>query len=104
MPTGYSVGGEPNFVVAVDLNGDGLDDVVTVNADDDFSSGGAVAALLNHPCPGDIDGSGDTGYDDVLAVLSYWGPCSDCPEDLDGDGLVGMNDLLIVLALWGPCE
>ncbi len=55
------------------------------------------------PCPADLDGSGEVGFSDLLAVLSAWGACDKCPEDLDGDGVVGFSDLLVVLSAWGPC-
>ena len=55
-------------------------------------------------CSGDVDGSGDVGFDDVLLILAAWGPCEGCPEDLDGDDDVDFDDLLIALAGWGPCE
>jgi hypothetical protein len=55
------------------------------------------------PCPADIDGSGDVGPDDLLDVLSNWGPCPGCPEDIDGSGAVDFQDLLIVLTSWGTC-
>jgi hypothetical protein len=54
-------------------------------------------------CPADIDGSGDVGFDDLLDVLSNWGPCIGCPQDIDGDDQVGFSDLLGVLSTWGPC-
>jgi hypothetical protein len=54
-------------------------------------------------CPADLDGSGDVGFADLLALLSAWGPCAGCDEDLDGDDQVGFADLLIVLSSWGPC-
>jgi hypothetical protein len=55
-------------------------------------------------CPADIDGSGEVGFDDLLILLSSWGPCSPpCPPDLDGDGEVGFQDLLELLSTWGPC-
>jgi len=63
----------------------------------------AVEAVLGGACPADIDGSGDVGFDDVLAVLAAWGPCDACPEDLDGNGDVGFDDVLAVLAAWGTC-
>ena len=43
-------------------------------------------------------------FDDLLVVLSLWGPCAGCPEDLDGSGAVDIGDLLAVLVAWGPCE
>ncbi|MCH2135910.1 MAG: hypothetical protein MK101_04935 [Phycisphaerales bacterium] len=56
------------------------------------------------PCSGDIDGDGDVGTDDILAILSGWGPdCSDCPADIDGDGDVDVDDLLVVISGFGPC-
>ena len=63
-----------------------------------------VTYEVDDECPGDVDGSGDVGFPDLLAVLAAWGPCEDCPEDLDGSGDVGFGDLLIVLAAWGPCK
>ncbi|NNF42086.1 MAG: right-handed parallel beta-helix repeat-containing protein [Phycisphaerales bacterium] len=54
-------------------------------------------------CPADLDGSGDVGFGDLLAVLASWGPCVACGADLDGDGHVGFADLLTTLAAWGPC-
>jgi hypothetical protein len=53
-----------------------------------------------------LDGDGEVGVLDVLAMLSIWGPCPDCGDcvaDLDGDCTVGITDFLILLANWGPC-
>ena len=53
--------------------------------------------------PGDIDGDGLVGFNDLLLLLSAWGDCVDCgncPADLDGDCVIGFNDLLLVLANW----
>ena len=55
------------------------------------------------PCFGDIDGSGDVGFGDLLMMLSAWGTCAGCPADLDGSGDVGFSDLLQLLSAWGPC-
>jgi hypothetical protein len=55
------------------------------------------------PCPSDIDGSGDVGANDLLAMIAAWGPCSGCAEDITGDNDVGVNDLLILLQAWGDC-
>jgi len=48
--------------------------------------------------PGDLDGDGTVGVDDLLILLSVWGPCSGCDADINDDGLVGVDDLLIMLA------
>ena len=60
-------------------------------------------------CPAaDIDGDGEIGINDFLAVIGTWGPCPEpcppsCTADVDGDCQVGINDFLIVLGNWGPC-
>ncbi|MBT8486680.1 MAG: hypothetical protein HKO59_04300 [Phycisphaerales bacterium] len=66
---------------------------------------GPIDILFLPPeCPADLDGSGDVGFTDLLAVLAAWGPCvGACPADLDESGDVGFTDLLAVLASWGPC-
>ena len=63
-----------------------------------------VQTLGPGACIGDLDESGDVGFNDLLAVLTSWGPCvPPCAEDLDGDESVGFGDLLVVLTAWGPC-
>ena len=54
-------------------------------------------------CPADLDGSGDVGILDLLALLAAWGSNPGGPPDFDGDGTVGILDLLTLLANWGPC-
>ncbi|MDP6479536.1 MAG: GC-type dockerin domain-anchored protein, partial [Phycisphaerales bacterium] len=53
--------------------------------------------------PGDANGDGVVNADDILAVISAWGPCppGDCPADVNGDGVVNTDDLLAVIANWG---
>jgi len=63
-----------------------------------------LTPLSDTTCPADLDGSGDTGFGDLVALLAAWGPCVACPEDLDGSGEVGFGDLLLVLSAWGPCK
>jgi hypothetical protein len=61
--------------------------------------------IVEDTCPTDLaDPSGETGFADLLVVLSTWGACVGCPADLDADGVVGFADLLILLAEWGPCR
>ncbi len=58
-------------------------------------------------CPTDVDGSGDTGAEDLAMLLGSWGPCA--PDetcaclDADSDGVIGAADLAVLLGLWGPC-
>ncbi len=54
-------------------------------------------------CPEDLDGSGDVGVTDLIALLAAWGPNPGHPADLDGSGDVGVTDLIALLAAWGPC-
>ena len=54
-------------------------------------------------CPWDLDGSGDVGINDFLALLAAWGPNLGHPADFDGDGDVGITDFLELLANWGAC-
>ena len=76
-------------------------DSVTEAGIDDF----VVTDICPPPpnCLGDVDGDGQVGINDFLAVLGAWGPNPGHPADLDGDDIVGINDFLLVLGNWGPC-
>lgn len=52
---------------------------------------------------GDIDGDGEVGIGDFLAIIGLWGPCTEtcCLADLDLDGTIGIIDFLFVLGNWG---
>lgn len=64
-------------------------------------------------CPADIapGGIGDhvVNVDDLLSVITSWGPCpnpNDCPADIappGGDDTVNVDDLLAVITGWGAC-
>jgi hypothetical protein len=56
--------------------------------------------LVDIPLHGDVNGDGQVGFGDILAIIGAWGPCPGCPEDLDGNGVVGFSDVLIVIANW----
>lgn len=56
---------------------------------------------------GDVNGDGAVGFDDLLLLLSFWGPCDEpcpptCSGDIDGNCQVGFEDLIYVLTNWGP--
>jgi hypothetical protein len=58
----------------------------------------ALVLDLEPSVPGDVTGDGVVDFNDVLALLSVWGPCPGCPEDLNGDGDVGFSDLVLLLS------
>ncbi|MCH2140299.1 MAG: S8 family serine peptidase [Phycisphaerales bacterium] len=61
-----------------------------------------VAISTASDVPGDANGDGIVNADDILLVISAWGPCppGDCDGDLNGDGVVNTDDLLMVIAGW----
>ena len=51
--------------------------------------------------PGDANGDGDVGVDDLLLVLESWGPWTGgCGPDLDFNGTVDVDDVLLLLSEW----
>jgi hypothetical protein len=64
-----------------------------------------IAGAPPQPPAGDATGDGAVDVDDLIAVITGWGPCgpgpSYCPADLNGDGAVDVDDLLLVLLRWG---
>jgi len=72
------------------------------------------------PCAGDIVENAVVDVNDLLAVISNWGPCpasclfnpGSCAPDVSpigsmsqqqGDCQVNVNDLLVVITTWGNC-
>ena len=53
-------------------------------------------------CEDDINADGHVGVEDLLAIISAWGPCV-CLEDINGDAIVDVNDLLLIIGDWGTC-
>ena len=94
---------------AGDVNGDGRADLIVgaflaESSPPVLDTGESYVVFGPAPCPADLDGSGDVGFSDLLAVITAWGPCLGCPEDLDEDDDVGFSDLLGVITAWGPCR
>ena len=55
-------------------------------------------------CPADTNYNGTVDADDILAVLSAWGPAAANPADVVLDGMSDVNDLLLVVSSWGECN
>jgi hypothetical protein len=53
------------------------------------------------PCPGDVDANARVGFDDVTAVLSWFGAVDSCVGDADGDRDADFDDLTAVLGNFG---
>ena len=49
----------------------------------------------------DVDGDGQIGLEELLAVLHSWGPCLYCDQDFDRDGQVGYTELIDLMSNWG---
>jgi hypothetical protein len=52
---------------------------------------------------GDLDCDDVVNVNDLLEVISAWGPCppnQSCSADITGDGVVNVNDLLLVISNW----
>ncbi|MAV54504.1 MAG: hypothetical protein CMJ28_00945 [Phycisphaerae bacterium] len=65
-----------------------------------FNGGDCAQSTCAIAIPGDVDGDGTVGLNDLIRVLGVWGICSGCPEDLVEDGVVGLNDLVVILSNW----
>lgn len=52
----------------------------------------------------DVDGDGQIGLEELLAVLQSWGPCQYCDEDVDRDGQVGYAELIDLMSNWGLAD
>ena len=56
--------------------------------------------ILEVGIPGDVDGDGYVGVNDLLALIAVWGTCDNCVEDINHDGTVNVTDLLVVIGNW----
>ena len=56
-------------------------------------------------CATDVDGNGNVGVSDVLAIIDNWGDCGDGTYrptgDVDGSCCVDVSDLLSIVDAWG---
>ena len=49
---------------------------------------------------GDLNCDGLVGLEDLLGLLSIWGPCVGCSADFDSDGEIGPADLANLIDHW----
>jgi hypothetical protein len=92
----------------------GAYDVVVSNGCGSITSDVATLTVVAS-CLADIVTSGGSAnvvdIDDLLAVISGWGPCpappAPCPANIATTGasatVVDIDDLLAVISAWGPC-
>ncbi|MEQ9616526.1 MAG: FG-GAP-like repeat-containing protein [Phycisphaerales bacterium] len=109
-PSGeFLAGTGPNFVVAEDFDGDGANDLVTVNettgvrglVNDDVTFLRSAGAAL---CAGDCDSSGAVDFNDLVTMLFLFGDeLAPAECDADASGGIDFNDLVATLFLFGPC-
>lgn len=65
----------------------------------------AAPAFAVRPCPPDTNCTGQVDVDDLLAVITHWGPGGGgTSADVDNSGSVNVDDLLQVITHWGPCH
>jgi hypothetical protein len=93
LPTIVPPGSTANVVLSLSLT-----EIASV-----LTQSGMIYAArdVEQAVPGDATGDGHVNVDDLLVVISQWGPCSDCAADFNEDGMVGVDDLLALLANWG---
>jgi predicted outer membrane repeat protein len=99
-------GTEPTLLVTGDVDGDGLDDLVSITQVDVLARGVQSALTVNIngevACAEDVNGDGAVDVSDLLLVIGAWG-ASGGAEDIDGSGTVDVSDLLMLIAAWGSC-
>ena len=82
---------------------------LVIRVDNDFEWGGIYRRIfawsLSEPglLPGDIDGDGFVGGNDLAMIITNWGLSGMTRQqgDLNGDGLVGGADYSEVVTYWG---
>lgn len=92
-----------------DVSGNGASELVTIGGGAPFRGGGGSPLLslrdvTTPTCPGDFDGTGDVGIDDLLILLGEFAGCtSGCQSDMDNDNDVDIDDMLTLIGAWGVC-
>ena len=68
-----------------------------------YNNGEGISYIQSPPCIGDINEDENVNVLDLDILLFYWE--TNYPNaDLNDDGIVDVQDLLLVLSNWGPCD
>jgi hypothetical protein len=90
--------------------------LVSLSYGETFNGTGGSQYQIGGGCPADIappGGNNVVNVEDLLAVISAWGPCADpnnCSADIAppgppmGNDVVNVEDLLAVISAWGACR
>lgn len=91
----------------VDESDEGDYDVVLTNAAGSVISEAATLAVLDPcACAGDVTNNGTVNTDDLIEIITQWGPCAGCSGDVapcGGNGFINTDDLIAVITTWGSC-
>ena len=106
LPNNLGAGsGQIRILVDASQPGDFTSGLVFQTRDEDIPGqsenilGISLELSIGSTVQGDFNGDGLVNFNDLLIMLSGWGPCTGCPEDLDGNNDVGFSDILILLTL-----
>ena len=91
--------------LSADCNANGAPDECDIAAGTSTDGNGdGIPDECQSPCPGDLNGDGAVGVEDLATLLSNFGVASGATAaggDLDGDGDVDLSDLAQMLTLFG---
>jgi hypothetical protein len=66
--------------------------------------GNTIETWMLRYCPQDVNDSGVTDIDDLLLIVTGWGPVAPLSSiDITADAQIDTNDLLAVIDGWGVC-
>ncbi|MBT5409408.1 MAG: hypothetical protein HOK75_03985 [Phycisphaerae bacterium] len=104
----FDDGLNPILIAKGDLDGDGHDDLVSVNQIESYLGEPENIRLRKSEsqiaCPADFDENGEVNVLDLLELIGAWGYTGPTPQDLNGDSTVTVLDLLILIGAWGSCQ
>ncbi len=93
--------------VGIDLAGTGLAQITYVRISNPAGATASIEidafAKVTPRLPGDVNLDGVVNVDDLLLLISVWGPHipGGMPADFDNNGVINVDDLLIVISNWG---